>query len=161
MSRLERFNSLGREEAEAALRTCCASGAWACRMADARPFRNLAHVEQAAGCIWRGLAREDWLEAFRAHPKIGDRSASGRDADEQSGARSASAETLEALAAANTAYEERFGHIFIVCATGRTAAEMLALLGERLGNDPADELCIAAKEQHKITELRLQKLLAG
>jgi OHCU decarboxylase len=159
--KVERFNALGRGEAETELRSCCGSTAWARRMAGERPFRDLEHLRSAADRVWRGLAPEDWLEAFRAHPRIGDRSASGRAAEEQSATRSAPAEMLEALAAGNHAYEERFGHIFILCATGRNASDMLALLQGRLGNDTSTELSVAAEEQRKITQLRLQKLFGS
>jgi OHCU decarboxylase len=121
----------------------------------------------AADEIWWSLAAHDWLEAFAAHPQIGGRRAA-REQDaqaqswseqEQSGARDAEQSTLDELAAANRAYQEKFGHIFIVCATGKTAAEMLALLRARLPNDAATELRNAAEEQRKITKLRLEKLL--
>ncbi len=129
-------------------------------MAAERPFRDPEHAGRAADRIWRSLSREDWLEAFRAHPRIGDRSASGRAAHEQAGAMSAAARVREALASGNRAYEERFGCIFLVCASGKTAAQMLALLEERLANDPETELSVAAEEQRKITQLRLEKLFA-
>ncbi|MGH9316026.1 MAG: 2-oxo-4-hydroxy-4-carboxy-5-ureidoimidazoline decarboxylase [Thermoanaerobaculia bacterium] len=156
--RLERFNALGRGEAQERLRDCCGSSEWARRMAGERPFRDLEDLLETADRTWRGLAREEWLEAFRAHPRIGDHSASGRAEKEQSGTRSAPAQILAALAAANRRYEKRFGHIFIVCAAGKSAAEMLALLQARLGNDPGTELAVAAEEQRKITRLRLQEL---
>jgi OHCU decarboxylase len=128
-------------------------------MAGERPFESPERVRAAADRIWRGLAPEEWLAAFRAHPRIGDRRASGREAEEQAGARSAPDDVRKALAAANRAYEERFGHIFIVCASGKSAGQMLAELEARLGNDPDTELGVAAEEQRKITQLRLEKLL--
>lgn len=130
-------------------------------MAEERPFRDLEHARRTADRLWRALSREDWLEAFRSHPRIGDRSASGQAALEQAGATSAAARLLEALAAGNRAYEKKFGRIFLVCASGRSAAEMLALLEERLGNDPETEIAVAAEEQRKITQLRLERLLAS
>jgi OHCU decarboxylase len=122
---------------------------------------------KSADEIWWSLDAPDWLEAFAAHPKIGGRkAASEQDAQaqswseqEQSGVRDAGAATLDELAEANRAYEERFGHIFIVCATGKTAGEMRALLRARLQNDAATELRNAAEEQRKITHLRLEKML--
>ena len=108
------MNALEREEAEALLRDCCGSAEWARRMAAERPFRDLEHAGRAADRIWRSLSREDWLEAFRSHPRIGDRSASGHSAIEQAGTMSAAARVREALAAGNRAYEERFGCIFLV-----------------------------------------------
>ena len=156
---LARLNRLPEDEAAAELRRCCGSGNWARAMASERPFETLEQVRVAADRIWRGLAPEDWLEAFRSHPRIGDPRASGREAEEQAGAQSASAELQEALSRANRAYEDRFGRIFIVCASGSSAGRMLAELEERLGNDPDTELGAAAEEQRKITRLRLEKLL--
>ncbi|MNT52311.1 OHCU decarboxylase [compost metagenome] len=117
--------------------------------------------------IWRGLGPEDWKEAFEHHPRIGDldslkaKYANTRDwaAGEQSGAASAPEEVLQALAEGNQTYEAKFGHLFIVCATGKTAKEMLDLLQARLPNAPQVELGIAADEQRKITRLRLEKLI--
>jgi OHCU decarboxylase len=166
-SAVERFNALPRKEAEESLLACCGSREWAKKMAAARPFASGDELTETADRVWRGLSKADWLEAFSAHPKIGSPAAAGHgkarawSRDEQSGAGGASRETLESLAATNREYEERFGHIFIVCATGRTAGEMLALLRTRLGNDPESELSLAAEEQRKITRLRLEKLLVS
>jgi allantoicase len=152
------------EEAEAALRRCCASSAWAKALASRRPFRRLEVLRAAADEVWWSLGREDWLEAFRAHPRLGERlEKSDRarwSAAEQSGASAASAEELGALAEANRAYESRFGHVFLVCATGKSAGEMLAICRERLKNDPERELRVAADEQRRITQLRLERLLS-
>lgn len=164
---VEKLNRLGSEEAHAALLACCGSARWAREVAALRPFWDVGQLLSIGRRVWDELDREDWLEAFRAHPRIGESSAAadtGREArrwseGEQSGARAASRETLDALARANREYEGRFGFIFIVCATGRTADEMLAMLGERLGNDPETELRVAAREQWRITELRLKKFL--
>jgi OHCU decarboxylase len=153
-------------------------------MEGARPFRSADDLAAAADRIWHSLSKDDWLEAFAAHPKIGspgvvagtgfnlhppqptnlpppnsDRSRAWS-RHEQAGTKGASPETLANLADANRDYEERFGHIFIVCASGRNAGEMLALLESRLHNEPQRELEIAAEEQRKITRLRLEKLLA-
>ncbi len=165
--RVRRLDTLLRHEAEAELLACCGAPAWAAAMAERRPFRTLASVLEAADAVWRELGRDGWLEAFRAHPRIGEKKAeapqSGRaqgwSENEQAGVSTAHAATLEALAAQNDAYHEKFGHIFIVCATGKSADEMLALLRARLGNDPATELHVAAEEQRKITRIRLEKLL--
>lgn len=167
--RVYRLDTLPREEAEAELFACCGARAWAAAMSALRPFQSLAEVLSAADVVWRGLERTDWLEAFRAHPRIGEKKAEeGRDAraqgwaeKEQSGVAAAAAETLAALAEGNRAYHERFGYIFIVCATGKSADEMLALLRARLDDDPATELGIAAEEQRKITRIRLEKLLGS
>jgi 2-oxo-4-hydroxy-4-carboxy-5-ureidoimidazoline decarboxylase len=125
-----------------------------------------AALLSAAREEWFALTREDWLEAFSHHPKIGDRDtlhkrfAATRHLSEreQAGVDGASGEVLDALAAGNRAYEEKFGYIFIVCASGKNATEMLGLLRSRLSNDPASGLRIAAAEQAKITEIRLQHL---
>jgi 2-oxo-4-hydroxy-4-carboxy-5-ureidoimidazoline decarboxylase len=169
MDDLSRLNQLAPDEARAALRRCCGSGRWVERMIEARPFADPAHLFAAAETAWNDLSPDDWREAFAHHPRIGDkdalraRFASTREwaSGEQAGAMGAPDEVLEALALENRAYEQRFGHIFIVCATGKSAAEMLALLRERQGNDPATGLRVAAREQAKITRLRLQKLLAS
>lgn len=136
-------------------------------MVDGRPFQDTHELMLAADHVWWSLDAPDWLEAFSAHPKIGEKkaqpapSASSRWSEqEQSGAAQASQETLAALLQANHDYERRFGYIFIVCATGKSAEEMLALLQERLKNEPDTELRIAAEEQRRIMNLRLEKLLA-
>ena len=162
-----KLNRLSVEEARAALLACCGSTRWAEAVAALRPFWDVGQLLNIGGRVWRELPREDWLEAFRAHPKIGESKAeqeTGAEAQrwaegEQARARDASDETLTALAAANREYEERFGFIFIVCATGKSAEEMLALLRGRINNDPETELRVAAAEQWRITELRLKKFL--
>jgi OHCU decarboxylase len=152
------FNRLPEQEAVRDLLACCGSRAWARAMAQRRPFGSAEDLLAAADSIWRDLAPEDWLEAFRAHPRIGEH-ASGTAAREQAGTVSAPAEVREALARANREYEERFGHIFIVCATGKSAEEMLAICRARLHNDPKTELATAAEEQRKISRIRLEKYL--
>ena len=164
---LTRLNSLPAAEARAELLKCCGSTRWAAGVAARRPYASAEELEETADRVWWGLSAEDWLEAFRAHPKIGERRAAAEVSDEarawsereQAGGAGASAETRAALAEGNRAYEGRFGFIFIVCATGRTADEMLALLRARLGNDRETELRVAAEEQRRITRLRLRKLL--
>jgi 2-oxo-4-hydroxy-4-carboxy-5-ureidoimidazoline decarboxylase len=160
------LNALPPADARAALLRCCGSRRWADALLARRPFAAAADLLAAAGAIWAGLAPADWLEAFAAHPRIGDldglkkKYAATADwsANEQAGVAGAADDVLRELAEGNRRYEERFGHIFIVCATGKTAAEMLHLLRQRLPNAPADELQIAAAEQMKITRLRLEKL---
>jgi 2-oxo-4-hydroxy-4-carboxy-5-ureidoimidazoline decarboxylase len=162
-----RLNALTEVEARAALQRCCGAARWAEQMATRRPFADPDAVFAAALEVARGLAQSDWLEAFAAHPRIGDLDSlrskfahtASWSAREQQSVASAAEATLRALAAGNEAYQAKFGHIFIVCASGKTADEMLALLEQRLGNAPADELRVAAAEQEKITRLRLQKLL--
>jgi OHCU decarboxylase len=159
---LDALNRLEREAAEAAFIRCCGSNAWARSMAAARPFANGEALARAGDVIWRSLAPADWLEAFAAHPKIGEQAASSSWSDrEQSGMQTAGDDIRSRLAAGNADYQSRFGYIFIVCATGKTAAEMLAALEDRLTNDPAVELRVAAEEQRKIIGLRLAKLMDG
>lgn len=136
-------------------------------MTEARPFAGREELFEKADSVWRSLNAEDWLEAFRAHPKIGEKKAAVSQSEqaqkwssqEQSGTHNASAATITALAEGNRQYEQRFGFIFIVCATGKSSEEMLAILQARLQNDRDEELPIAAEEQRKITQLRLEKLL--
>ena len=128
-----------------------------------RPFGSDEQLLAAARAEWSALTPEDWREAFRHHPRIGDRASlrarfpatAALSEGEQRGVAGASQATLDALTEGNRAYEEKFGYIFIVCASGKTADEMLGLLRARLGNDPATELPIAAGEQAAITTLRL------
>jgi OHCU decarboxylase len=124
-------------------------------MAESRPFASLAEMENAADRLWAACSIEDWLAAFDAHPKIGEQSESRWSQEEQS----ASGAVPSEMAEGNREYEEKFGYIFIVCATGKTAPEMLDLLKQRLANDPADEIRNAAEQQRLITRLRLRKLL--
>ena len=167
--RLDEFNRLPAEEAESELMKCCGSTRWAREVAGARPFSDMNELLATADRIWWEVDAPDWLEAFSHHPKIGEKKAertqtaeaSRWSKEEQSGARDADAETRAALASANQVYFEKFGHIFIVCATGKSSGEMLALLEERMANDPEAELRVSAEEQRRITRLRLQKLLNG
>jgi OHCU decarboxylase len=164
---LELLNALGRAEAEQALLQCCGSSRWAREVAAGRPYENVEALITHANEIWKSLDPADWLEAFRSHPKIGEKKAAASISEksrqwsgqEQSGVSNASRETVDSLATLNRVYEEKFGFIFIICATGKTSEEMLAALRERLENDATRELTIAAAEQGKITELRLRKLL--
>ena len=137
-------------------------------MVDQRPFVDVSELLSKADDSWRSLGAQDWLEAFRSHPKIGEKKAEQAQSaeartwseQEQAGTLDSAQETMAALAAGNREYESRFGYIFIVCATGKTSAEMLEILRDRLKNDPEDELRVAAEEQRKITQLRLRKLIA-
>ena len=153
---------------EQALLQCCGSKRWAREMVQAQPYPNVETLIAKADDIWWSLSSEDWLEAFRSHPKIGEKKAAAPVSDqsrqwsgqEQAGVNNASRETIDDLAALNRAYEQKFGFIFIICATGKTSEEMLSALRKRLDNDPATELSVAAVEQSKITELRLKKLIS-
>lgn len=162
-----RLDAMDEATARAALTRCCGAQRWVEGMLARRPFGDDEAVLRAADEVWATMEREDILEAFAHHPRIGANldelrkrfaSTSTWSSSEQAGVQAASEETLSALRDGNVAYEARFGHIFIVCATGKSAAEMLALLRERMPNDPAHELRVAAAEQAKITIIRLNKL---
>ncbi|MFY1830456.1 2-oxo-4-hydroxy-4-carboxy-5-ureidoimidazoline decarboxylase [Myxococcus fulvus] len=169
MSALERLNTLSTDEARAELARCCGASRWADAMTKARPFRDAEHLFSEASSQWSRTGPEDWREAFTHHPRIGDvaslrakfAATANWSSQEQGGVSGAGEEVLQGLADGNKAYEERFGFIFLVCATGRSAQEMLGLLRARLGNAPDEELRIAAGEQAKITRIRLEKLLAS
>ena len=148
------------EAIERELERCCASKRWVAAMAARRPFKDANELYDAAEDIWWSLEGGDWLEAFSQHPRIGDR-ASGWAKDEQSSVAGASEKTLQTLAERNREYERRFEHVFLICATGKRAEEMIAALERRMEHDPATELRVAAGEQAKITQLRLEKLLAS
>ncbi|GAB5547937.1 MAG: 2-oxo-4-hydroxy-4-carboxy-5-ureidoimidazoline decarboxylase [Sandaracinaceae bacterium] len=159
------LDAMDEDEARAALTRCCGASRWVEGMLRERPLGD-ALLDKARE-VWATMERDDVLEAFTHHPRIGADLAKLREkfaateawsAGEQSGATSADESTLRALRDGNLAYEARFGHIFIVCATGKSAAEMLSLLEARMDNDPDEELAVAAAEQMKITELRLHKL---
>jgi OHCU decarboxylase len=152
------LNELPADEARAALFRCCGSRRWVAEMLARRPWLSAAALFGDAGAVWAAMGRDDILEAFAQHPRIGASDGDAVARAEQSGAADADAETKRALREANDRYFERFGYIFIVFATGKSAAEMLALIQQRLNNDPTRELAIAAAEQARITRLRLEKL---
>ena len=149
------------------LRACCGASRWVAEMVARRPYHTLDAVLEESDDVWWTLEPADWLEAFAHHPRIGegvaatpqDARGAAWSAGEQSGMDRASGDVQAELAAANRDYERRFGHIYIVCATGKSAEEMLAIARTRLANDPETELRVAAEEQRKITRLRLEKLL--
>lgn len=165
--RIAKLNQLPSDQLTIAFTQCCVAQNWVTQMVQAAPFSTEVQLFEKADSIWVSLAESDYLEAFEGHPKIGDVSslkqkyantkalASG----EQSSVNEASDEVLQRLAAGNKAYEDKFGFIFIVCATGKSAAEMLTLLEARLPNERATEVRNAAEEQRKITRIRLEKLL--
>jgi 2-oxo-4-hydroxy-4-carboxy-5-ureidoimidazoline decarboxylase len=145
-------------EARTLLTGCCGSTRWVDAMLARRPFGSMTALVESAASIWRGLSQADWLEAFSHHPKIGDKRADGVAKREQATVATASDEVIRELANANREYEARFGYIFIICATGKSAESMLEVLRDRLGNDAETELRIAAEEQLKITQLRLARM---
>jgi OHCU decarboxylase len=169
IDRLQHLNSATPGEAEQELLKCCGSRNWAQQMVAARQYRSQEELIANAERLWWSLEPRDWLEAFHSHPKIGEQKAAAETAAEaqqwsvaeQSGIRNSAQQTLAELAKLNREYEQQFGYIFIVCATGKSSEEMLAILRQRLTNEPGEELRIAAAEQAKITELRLKKLLAS
>jgi OHCU decarboxylase len=164
---LEQLNLLSAKEAESEFLKCCGSGRWAEQMIAERPFESLDDLISKADRVWRNLEPRDWLEAFLSHPKIGRKHAAAATSDqskrwseaEQAGVSNADEQTIQTLAVLNKDYEDKFGYIFIVCATGKSSEEMLAILRSRLENNPDEELRIALGEQAKITKLRLMKLL--
>lgn len=163
---LESLNALPEPEARRALLDCCGSRVWSETMAAARPFADVEQLHAVADAAFAQLGRDDLLEAFAGHPRIGERAAAGAgdrharwSEGEQSGARAAEPDVSAQLAAGNREYEERFDHVFLICATGRSATEMLEALRRRMRNDPETEITVAAEEQRKIMHLRLEKLL--
>jgi OHCU decarboxylase len=164
---LAEFNALPSAEAQSLLMDCCGCTHWAAGVASRRPYETVDALHKGADAAWWKLERTDWLEAFSHHPQIGDKPVSGSEAarqwaaGEQAGARAAAEDIKARMARANRAYFEKFGYIYIVCATGKTAEGMLAILNQRLQNDHASELSIAAEQQRLITRIRLDKLLAG
>jgi OHCU decarboxylase len=164
----ESLSALPPDEAQKEFLKCCGSVKWAQAMVQLRQYAaGVEGLTLFANAMWWCLEPADWLEAFRSHPKIGEKKAAEPvssqsqqwSGQEQSGMRDAGDHTIDSLAQLNREYEEKFGFIFIVCATGKSASEMLTLLRERIQNDPETELPIAAAEQAKITELRLKKLI--
>ncbi|MCW3081512.1 MAG: uraD [Segetibacter sp.] len=166
---LTELNQLDKPMLKEALTKCCGAKRWVEKMIHIFPTIDLLSLLDKSERIWHQCTEDDWKEAFIHHPKIGDvstlkekfASTSKWAEGEQAAVQQTSTEVLEALAEANRLYAEKFGYIFIVCATGKSAEEMLALLQARLPNKSEDEIKIAMEEQNKITQLRLQKLLAS
>lgn len=156
---VEELNAMIDEAAGLVLRTCCGSDRWVESMLSRRPFASEESLIDDANRAWSETGPADWHEAFSHHPRIG-ANVSGKEAAEQAGTMSASTAIREQLAEANRVYEHKFGHIYIVCATGKSAEEMLTIAQQRIHNDPSTELRVAAEEQRKIMELRLRKLFA-
>jgi OHCU decarboxylase len=164
---LDWLNALPAEAAREELLKCCGATSWAESLEEHRPFASLAELLAEANQVWSSMDESDWLEAFHSHPKIGEKKAAAPvttqsqqwSAEEQRDVSQANQDTVEKLAGLNRAYEQKFGFIFIVCATGKSTDEILALLEQRLGNERTTELRNAAAEQAKITELRLRKLI--
>ncbi|HED13397.1 MAG TPA: 2-oxo-4-hydroxy-4-carboxy-5-ureidoimidazoline decarboxylase [Gammaproteobacteria bacterium] len=164
---LDEFNALTLTAATEQLRLCCAAERWIDCVCRGRPYTDTESLLQRAQQHWQALGETDTLQAFAGHPKIGDvgslrkryAASEALVTREQAGMNTASGRIIQALSEGNLAYEQKFGFIFIVCASGKSAAQMLELLQTRLGNTRASELNIAAAEQMKITELRLLNML--
>lgn len=159
------FSRLDQNAKRPLLHQCCGSEEWVNKMLAIPPLTDRTDLLKDAEKIWYGCNEADWREAFTHHPKIGDVDALKKKffldqfaGKEQLSITEADEQTLKELAEGNLLYEQKFGYIFIVCATGKSAEEMLVLLSTRLHNEPKKELSIAMEEQHKITRLRLQKL---
>jgi 2-oxo-4-hydroxy-4-carboxy-5-ureidoimidazoline decarboxylase len=167
--RLTQLNELPAPAAEEELRACCSAPSWAERMAAARPYGSADEAIRQSAMIVASMAAPELAEALAGHPRIGERTRAGHgpprsaawSAQEQSGVNDADAETARALAESNLEYERRFGHIYLVCASGRTGAQLLAVLRSRLRNDGQAEWQVVRSELQKINEVRLRKLLAG
>ncbi len=165
---LKRWNAVPVEEAVREILPCCGSKAWAGGMAVRRPFPDVTSLLAASDETWGNLSAADWMEAFRSHPRIGESRAAQSapaqsatwSAQEQRNVTGISDAVKVALAEANREYEQRFRHIFIVCATGKSALEILEILRSRLQNDDATELREAAEQQRQITRIRLTKWLS-
>ena len=166
MPTVPEFDDLPAARAAELLRPCCGASRWVAEMVARRPFGTLDELLAGADEVWWSLGPDDWREAFAHHPRIGERTAAvtqdargaAWSAGEQAGVAAASGDARAALAEANREYEARFGHIYLVCATGRGAEELLAAARARLANDAESELRVAAEEQRRITRLRLEKL---
>lgn len=160
------WNASDTETAVATLSNCCASQRWARAVAAQRPYATAEDLLQAADRVWATMGEPDWMEAFRAHPRIGERKATHATPQsvqwshqEQAAAETARHNILAELAEGNRRYEELFGFTYIVCATGRSAEEMLHILQKRLASDRQSELQEAAEQQRQITQIRLRKWL--
>ena len=157
---LDRLNSAPDDQAlRADLSACCAAGSWVAAVLAGRPYADFDGLFAASDTAIAGLTEAGLAEALAAHPRIGERTGSAWSRQEQSGVATASAGLHAELAAANAAYEQRFGQVYLVCATGKSAEELLAICRSRLGNDPATERAVVLAELAKISRLRLEKLL--
>ena len=163
---LDAWNEADENSATEAIYACCGARHWAIQMVKLRPIANIAELSEAADRIWATMGEADWMEAFASHPRIGERKSSSRSGQstawsqqEQSGTTNASNAVLQKLAEGNAVYEQRFGFTYIVCATGKSADEMLATLERRLANDRVAELKEAAEQQRQIMQIRLGKWL--
>jgi OHCU decarboxylase len=165
---LDAWNAADASEASQAMLACCGAQRWADQMVALRPILTIAKLSEAADRVWAAMGESDWLEAFACHPRIGERKAptaseqfSSWSQGEQSGTTTAAQSTMRQLAEGNALYEQRFGFTYIVCATGKSADEMLAILQRRLTNARVAELREAAEQQRQIMQIRLGKWLVS
>jgi 2-oxo-4-hydroxy-4-carboxy-5-ureidoimidazoline decarboxylase len=162
---LEAWNNAGLVEATDAMLACCGAPCWAAQMVGLRPISTIVALSEAADRVWAAMSESDWLQAFACHPRIGDRKAAGSERSavwsegEQSGISGTTDITLRELADGNAFYEQRFGFTYIVCATGKSADEVLAILKRRLASNRVAELKEAAEQQRQILQIRLGKWL--
>ncbi|MHA6625704.1 2-oxo-4-hydroxy-4-carboxy-5-ureidoimidazoline decarboxylase [Pseudonocardia sichuanensis] len=156
--KIAQFDALDAGEAERELLGVCRAPRWARQVAAGRPYRSVAALQETAAAA---LTDADLDEAMAGHPRIGDRVAAGASRREQSAVATAEAGVRTALAEGNRAYEERFGHVYLVCASGRSAEDLLTTLHARLGNDPATERAVALRELAAINRLRIERLVAS
>jgi 2-oxo-4-hydroxy-4-carboxy-5-ureidoimidazoline decarboxylase len=160
---LTSLNAAPEELARQQLLVCCSSARWAAEVVAGRPYATAGELLASSDAATAGLTPADLEQALAGHPRIGERrgDVDQQAASEQAGVLAADAATIQALAEGNEEYERRFGHIYLVCATGRDAADLLALLRERLGNDPETEWGVIRRELGKINQVRLTRLLEG
>ena len=166
MISISQLNEATKSEADDAFMQCCTASRWVMNMVNRRPFADIDDLLSASETYWKEMKNADFLEAFEGHPKIGDpdslknkyRSTLSMASDEQSSVEQASESIIHELANQNTLYYDKFGFIFIVCATGKSAQQMLDLIKIRISNTPENEIKVAAAEQGKITAIRLKKL---
>jgi 2-oxo-4-hydroxy-4-carboxy-5-ureidoimidazoline decarboxylase len=161
--RLAEFNALPEDVAISALMEACHSRRWAQAVAQRRPYPDVDKLQETADSVWMGLDPADWREALEGHPRIGESGGSSAEfsRQEQAGLAGVSADARQAITEGNRAYEDRFGHVFLISAAGRSPDEILDNLHSRLSNDAETELRVAAEEHRRITRLRLAQLLAG
>ena len=165
---LDTYNALNSTDATDLLHQCCTAGKWIEQTLQSRPHSSFDHLLASAEHVWESMGEADWLEAFDGHPKIGDPASLKKKyhstlhtaSSEQSGVNVASDEVIQQLALVNQQYLDKFGFIFIICATGKSAEEMLQSITDRIGNKREQELAIAAAEQWKITLIRLNNLFS-
>ncbi len=165
-AKLDAWNNTDAATALETMISCCGARRWASAMVAMRPIPSVAALSEAADKIWSEMKEADWMEAFACHPRIGDRKSAHATAksaswskQEQSSATSAADEVMAEIAEGNKLYERRYGFTYIVCATGKSAEEMLTILKRRLNSDRATELLEAAEQQRQITQIRLGKWL--